>query len=152
MNTTGIQWPSIAMQGIILGNISIIWSQGKDLINSYFLFSTILIISLFIQQVISRRMFFLFPGREDLGPTPMIDTYILRAFIALAAVSFSFGLGFNSIQDKVLMYIEKLLDSLFFTISIIFFLVWPLIFGLFLKGKIRNKINKRKRDKKGGIK
>jgi len=144
---TGTQWPSLVIQGLILGNISIIWSQKGGLINGYFLLSAILIIALFILQVISRRMFFLFPGNEILGPTPRLDTYILRTFIALAVVSFFFGLALNAIQSEILICLEKCLNSMFFFIVIILlFLIWPLIFGFCIKKEIRNEIDKKIED------
>jgi len=149
MDTTGIQWPSIAIQGILLSNISIVFSQREGLINGYFLFSAILIISLFIHQIISRRMFLLFPGREDLGPTPMLDTYILRAFIAISAASLCLGYIYDITQNEIIIHLEELFKLSFLYLAIFLFLIWPLFFGLCIKGKIREKINKRIREKKG---
>ncbi|HZX11019.1 MAG TPA: hypothetical protein VFG01_08755 [Acidobacteriota bacterium] len=150
MDTTGIQWPSIAIQGILLSNISIVFSQREGLINGYFLFSAVLVISLFIHQVISKRMLFLFPGNHELRePTPYIDTYILRVFIAISAASLCLGYIFDITQNEIIIHLEELFNLSFLYLAIFLFLIWPLFFGLCIKGKIREKINKRIREKKG---
>jgi hypothetical protein len=135
------KWPSVALQGIILSNITLIGVVGNRPFSLFLLFSAIIILSLFILQSISRRFLIFFPYNQFMNvETPSIDTYILRVLLISSIFCFFIGLIDFSACNQIFGEISRTLISflklfLVFSSAFIFFILVPIIWILFLREK-----------------
>ena len=146
------KWPSVALQGIILSNISLIGVVGNRPFSLFLLFSAIIILSLFILQSISRRFLILFPYNQFMNvETPSIDTYILRVLLISSIFCFFIGLIDFSACNQIFGEIDRTFISflklfLILSGSIILLIFLPIIWVLFLREKtIQHIVNKLKK-------
>jgi len=144
---SNLNWPTIAIQGIILGNIAILAQKG---LNGFLIFSGLIIITLFILQSLSRRFFLLFPINRFMNePVPSIDTYLIKILSFLFLLSFFLGLLIaHEYPSCILIEIEKfLLSKLVILITVLVFLVllpgfWLVCLEKFSKKSITNKLKR----------
>lgn len=89
---TNQAWSAITLQTSILAvNL---YSMVKGEANGYTITSSVLILSLFSLQVVSSRFLILYPFNGfSHCPTPKIDTYILKTFIAFSISFLIIGLA-----------------------------------------------------------
>jgi len=120
----------------------------------FFLFSAIIILSLFILQSISRRFLFLFPYSQCMNiETPSIDTYVLKILLISSILCFFIGLMDFTACNQIFCNIDRALLSfiklvLIFHFSCILLILLPIIWILFLRKKtIQHIVNKHKKAK-----
>ena len=108
---TDIQsWSAITLQVAILAINGILYFKG-GVENSFIILSSVIILSLFSLQVVSRRFLMLYPYQGALKqPTPRIDTTILRCFIIFSLFFMLLGIlrgrsEFLSIIDTIFSWL-----------------------------------------------
>ncbi len=142
----GIRWPAVALQGIILSNITLIGISRNESFNVFLLISAIIILSLFILQSVSRRFLLLYPYNQFMNvETPSIDTYILKIFLITSIFFFLIGLLDLKICNIIFSNVDRTLLCcilLFFIISVvlIFLIFIPIIWLFCLRKKSIKKV------------
>lgn len=134
---TDIQsWSAITLQVAILAiNGTLYFKGGVE--NSFIILSSVLILSLFSLQVVSRRFLMFYPYQGALKqPTPRIDTTILRCFIILSLFFMLFGMLKN--RADYLSTIDDIICGLLIILVPLLIPILPLLWHFIFEKKVRD--------------
>lgn len=138
LKKTDIQsWSAVTFQtALLMANVTLFYKGHQ---NSYIIISSILILTLFCLQVISRRFLMFYPSQGFMKcPTMKIDTTILRCTL-IFIVTF-LALGILKPESPLLTLIDEYLIHKLKYILPVILPVFPLLWHFFFDEMVRNSL------------
>lgn len=130
-------WSAVTLQTAILTADATLYFKGIE--NSFVILSSVIILSLFSLQVVSRRFLMFYPYQGALKqPTPRIDTTILRCFITSSL--FFVLLGVLKDKANFLGTIDTIIGEFLIILVPLLIPILPFLWHFKFEEKVRNSL------------